>query len=57
MKGVYQHCFEKHIHRYAAEFDFRYSNRAKLGVLDEERTDAAIAGIVCKRLTYHQSGK
>ena len=25
MKGVYQHCNEKHLHRYLAEFDFRYS--------------------------------
>jgi len=24
MKGVYQHCKEKHLHRYLAEFDFRY---------------------------------
>ena len=30
MKGVYQHCGEKHLHRYLAEFDFRYSNRTKL---------------------------
>jgi hypothetical protein len=27
MKGVYQHCGEKHLHSYLAEFDFRYSNR------------------------------
>jgi ISXO2-like transposase domain len=25
MKGVYQHCSEKHLQRYLAEFDFRYS--------------------------------
>ena len=31
MKGVYQHCGEKHLHRYLAEFDFRYSNRSALG--------------------------
>jgi ISXO2-like transposase domain len=31
MKGVYQHCKEKHLHRYLAGFDFRYSNRARLG--------------------------
>ena len=30
MNGVYQHCSEKHLHRYLAEFDFRYSNRIKL---------------------------
>ena len=52
MKGVYQHCSEKHLHRYAAEFDFRYSNRVRLGVDDVERTARAVKGIVGKRLTY-----
>jgi transposase-like protein len=52
MKGVYQHCKEKHLHRYLAEFDFRYSNRVRLGVNDVERTSRAVAGIVGKRLTY-----
>ena len=37
MKGVYQHCGEKHLHRYLAEFDFRYNNRVALGVNDGER--------------------
>jgi transposase-like protein len=52
MKGVYQHCKEKHLHRYLAEFDFRYSNRVRLGVDDVERTERAVKGIVGKRLTY-----
>ncbi len=52
MKGVYQHCAEKHLHRYLAEFDFRYSNRVALGVDDVERSDRALKGIVGKRLTY-----
>jgi hypothetical protein len=52
MKGVYQHCSERHLHRYLAEFDFRYSNRVRLGVDDVERTERAIMGIVGKRLTY-----
>lgn len=52
MKGVYQHCKEKHLHRYLAEFDFRYSNRAALGVDDELRAARALAGVVGKRLTY-----
>jgi transposase-like protein len=52
MKGVYQHCSEKHLHRYLAEFDFRYSNRIRLGVDDVQRTERAIKGIVGKRLTY-----
>ena len=52
MKGVYQHCGEQHLHRYLAEFDFRYSNRAKLGINDEARTDPLLMGVVGKRLTY-----
>jgi transposase-like protein len=55
MKGVYQHCSEKHLHRYLAEFDFRYNNRVKLGVNDEGRTENALRGIVGKRLTYRDS--
>jgi hypothetical protein len=50
MKGVYQHCSEKHLHRYLAEFDFRYSNRIKLGVNDQERATRAIKGAEGKRL-------
>lgn len=52
MKGVYQHCSEKHLHRYLAEFDFRYSNRLRLGIDDETRTTKALQGITGKRLTY-----
>ena len=57
MKGVYQHCDERHLHRYLAEFDFRYSNRAKLGVTDRERADKALKGIEGKRLTYRQTNE
>jgi transposase-like protein len=56
MKGVYQHCAEKHLHRYLAEFDFRYSNRVALGIDDTSRADVALKGIVGKRLTYQQTG-
>lgn len=52
MQGVYQHCAEKHLHRYLAEFDFRYNGRIALGVNDAERADRALTGIVGKRLTY-----
>lgn len=52
MKGVYQHCKEKHLHRYLSEFDFRYSNRVALGVDDEARAEKALKGITGKRLTY-----
>jgi transposase-like protein len=52
MKGVYQHCGKKHLHRYLAEFDFRYSYRVALGVDDQERTQIALKGAVGRRLTY-----
>ncbi len=52
MHGVYQHCSEKHLHRYLAEFDFRYSNRIALGINDSDRAARAVKGIVGKRLTY-----
>ncbi|MDB5407748.1 MAG: putative transposase [Rhodospirillales bacterium] len=55
MRGIYQHCGDRHLHRYLAEFDFRYSNRIKLGVDDVERTMRAIKGAEGKRLTYQQS--
>jgi transposase-like protein len=52
MIGIYQHCSERHLHRYLAEYDFRYSNRIRLGIDDVQRTERAIKGIVGKRLTY-----
>lgn len=52
MRGVYQHCSKKHLHRYLAEFDFRYSYRAALGVDDTQRAVCALEGAVGKRLTY-----
>jgi hypothetical protein len=55
MKGVYQHCAEKHLHRYVAEFDFRYNNRVRLGVNDAQRAGNALRGIVGKRLTFRDS--
>ena len=54
MKGVYQHCASKHLHRYVAEFDFRYSLRSALGVSDTDRAAKAVMGAVGKRLTYRQ---
>jgi transposase-like protein len=55
MKGVYQHCDERHLHRYLAEFDFRYNNRVALGVDDKTRARKALKGISGKRLTYQQA--
>jgi transposase-like protein len=50
--GVYQHVSEAHLKRYLCEFDFRYSNRIKLGVDDVKRADLVLAGVKGKRLTY-----
>jgi transposase-like protein len=52
MRGTYQHCARRHLHRYATEFDFRHSNRVALGVNDQERADRILAGVKGKRLTY-----
>jgi transposase-like protein len=52
--GVYHHVSEAHLSRYLDEFDFRYSNRSKLGVEDTERAAKAIMGGEGKRLTYYQ---
>ncbi|MEX0954618.1 MAG: IS1595 family transposase [Rhizobiaceae bacterium] len=57
MVGVYQHCGEAHLHRYLAEFDFRYNRRAKLGWTDNMRVEAIMAGIAGKRLTYRRIGE
>jgi transposase-like protein len=50
--GVYQHVSEAHLQRYLCEFDFRYSNRERLGVNDVARADLALDGVKGKRLTY-----
>jgi transposase-like protein len=54
MRGTYQHCAEKHLHRYLAEFDFRYNNRSALGVNDFIRAEILAKGIAGKRLTYRR---
>ena len=55
--GVYHHVSEAHLHRYLAEFDYRYNERAALGVNDGERMNKAAQGIVGKRLTYRRTGR
>jgi hypothetical protein len=54
MTGVYQHCAEKHLHRYLAEFDFRYSNRIAIGVTDKMRAAKIVEGAKGKRLQYRR---
>ncbi len=54
MRGIYQHCAEKHLHRYLAEYDFRYNHRIALGINDGERAALAMKYAKGKRLTYRQ---
>ncbi len=49
VNGVYHHVSKKHLHRYLAEFDFRYNARK---VTDGERAKEALDGIADKRLMY-----
>ena len=55
MKGVYQHCGKQHLHRYLAEFDFRYTNRAAKEIDDTMRANAILKGAEGKRLTYRRT--
>lgn len=55
MKGVYQHCAKKHLHRYAAEFDFRYNNRVAKNVGDLARADILLQTVIGRRLMYQDS--
>ena len=55
-KGIYQHCGEHHLHRYLAEYDFRYNNRVAFGIDDLARMNTALAGAEGKRLTYRRIG-
>lgn len=53
--GTYHHVSQRHLKRYLGEFDFRYNERAALGVNDQARADRLIRGIVGKRLMYRDS--
>jgi len=57
MIGIYQHCGEAHLHRYLAEFDFRYNRRTALKVSDAERAEQLLEGARGKRLTYRRVGE
>ena len=52
MRGIYQHCGEKHLHRYLTEYNFRYTHRTALGYNDPERAALAIKNADGNRLTY-----
>lgn len=53
--GTYHHVSQKHLKRYLGEFDFRYNERAALGVDDTTRAEKAVLGAVGKRVTYQET--
>jgi len=53
--GTYHHVSAVHLHRYLAEFDYRYNERKALGVSDAARMAKSVQGIVGKRLTYRRT--
>ncbi len=52
--GSFHHVSEAHLHRYLAEFDFRYNTRTALGVDDVTRAEILLKGATGKRLMYRQ---
>ena len=52
--GTFHHVSAQHLKRYVGEFDFRYNERAALGVTDFQRMSRSVGGIVGKRLTYRR---
>jgi len=57
INGTYHHVSQQHLRRYLGEFDFRYNERAALGVDDAERANKALEGISGKRLTYRRTNQ
>lgn len=55
--GTFHHVSEAHLHRYLAEFDFRYNTRTDMGFTDAQRADAMLAATTGKRLTYRRTGE
>lgn len=47
--GTYHHVSERHLHRYLAEFDFRWNNRR---IADGTRAGLAAQDAEGKRLTF-----
>ena len=58
MIGVYQHCSERHLHRYLAEFDFRYSKSHQAWRrTTADAPNCALLGVKGKRLTYETTAQ
>jgi len=57
MIGTYQHCGDRHLHRYLSEFEFRYNRRSALGCSDHMRVTSLAEGIEGHCLTYRRIGE
>lgn len=55
--GTFHSVSEKHLQRYANEFDFRWNTRQSQGWNDPMRADQALLGIVGKCLMYRRTDK
>ncbi len=55
MIGICQHCGDAHLHRYLAEFDFRYNRRRALEWTDAQRAADLLLRVRGKRLTYRSA--
>ena len=52
INGVYHHVTKHHLHRYLAEFDRRYNERAARSADDQERAAGIVKTAKGKRLSY-----
>ena len=53
--GTFHNVGEKHLQRYADEFDFRWNHRVALGCSDAQRADVGLKSIVGKKLTFQHT--
>lgn len=54
LNGTFHSVSERHLQRYATEFDFKWNYRSANGFDDVARADATLKGIAGKRLTYRR---
>ena len=54
LNGTFHSVSEKHLQRYANEFDFRWNTRQSQGFSDVDRAKLALKAIAGKRLTYRR---
>jgi hypothetical protein len=55
--GTYHQVSETHLHRYGAEFDFRYNYCVTLRYSDAQRAKKIASSMLGKRLTYRRTNQ